>query len=145
MMYPLSRILPIRYLLVAVVIVIVIVLGIIIWFGNRSYYTIWLSLLKYERSKTWFTALMNHALTSDHPPGSICVHWTAGSSRVTSRPSPVASLLGLLRRSLPPSLPPWWWWIKVEADVDVPRVRPGRVQPAVSLTAHCGSSSGFSL
>ena len=33
-----------------------------------------LSFLKYERSKTWFTALMNHVITSDHSPGSICVH-----------------------------------------------------------------------
>ena len=57
---------------------------------SRYYYLVWesfkwlfllyhlinckLSLLKYERSKTWFIALMNHALTSDHLPGSICVH-----------------------------------------------------------------------
>ena len=33
-----------------------------------------LSLLKYKRSKTWFTALMNDALTSKHSPRSICVH-----------------------------------------------------------------------
>ena len=111
-MYPLSRMLLIWCLLA--VIVIVIVLVIIIWFGNRSNdrscYTIWLSLLKSERSKTWFTVLMNHALTSNHPPRSICVHPLDRLELrldLLPRPSPMVDL--------------------VEADVDVPWVRPGLV------------------
>ena len=43
-----------------------------------------------KRLKTKFTALMNHALTFDHPAGPICVYWTVGSSRVTSRLSSLA-------------------------------------------------------
>ena len=50
-----------------------------------------------ERPKTEFTALMNHALTSDHPAKPICVYWIAGSSRVTSRPSSIASLPASLK------------------------------------------------
>ena len=46
-----------------------------------------------KRSKTEFTALMNHALTFDHPVGPICIHWTDGSFKVTFRPSSLASLL----------------------------------------------------
>ena len=55
-----------------------------------------------EWPKTEFTVLMNHALTSNHPPGLICVHWIAESSRVTSRPSSLASplLCGWLKRKL---------------------------------------------
>ena len=119
---------------------------------SRYYYLVWelfkwsfllyhlinrkLSLLKYERSKTWFTALMNHALTSDHLPGSICVHPLDHLElRLDLLPSPPHREDG----------PPPHREGLVEADVDVPRVRPGRVQPAVSLTAHRGSSSGFPL
>ena len=78
--YYISRILFFRCLLAVMIIVIVIVLIIIIWFqnclNNCFFYTIWLtklSFLVYKRSKTWFTALMNHALTFDYSQRSICI------------------------------------------------------------------------
>ena len=46
-----------------------------------------------ERPKTEFTALMNHALTFDHPAGPICIHWIGESFRITSRPSFLVLLL----------------------------------------------------
>ena len=41
--------------------------------------------LKSKRSKTWFIALMNHALVFNYLLRFICVSWTARLSRVTSR------------------------------------------------------------
>ena len=52
------------------IVVIVIFLIIIIWFGNClnncSYFTIWLTILKFKQSKMQSHLLINHALTSNH-------------------------------------------------------------------------------
>ena len=76
---------------------------------------------------------MNHALTSNHPSGSICVNpLDYLELHLELLPSP------LYREDGPPlhreNGPPPYKKGLVEADVDVPRVRSGRVQPAVSLT-----------
>ena len=66
------------------------VLGAINWFGNRSYnLTI---LFEVQVVQDGIHSLMNHALTSDHSPGSIRIQ-LAGSFKVTSSLSTLALLL----------------------------------------------------
>ena len=76
---------------------------------------------------------MNYAITSNHPSGSICINLLdhlelrldllPSSLHREDEPSPY-------RKSKPPSHRGGL----VEADVDIPRVKFGRVEPAVSFT-----------
>ena len=129
----------------------------------RYYYLVWelfkwsfllyhlinrkLSFLKYKRSKTWFTALMNYALTSNYSPGSICVHLLDHLElRLDLLPSAVSTTQGRWasatqgrRASTTQGRPGRSWCWRPKSQV-WPR-------PASRLSHHFtrGSSSGFPL